>query len=144
MRLHLGVMDVPYKEGSNSNTKTTGDVAEILETKYNVMAVFYEEHAAQISDWLAESVADQVEAMMGGAPAPSDPFQDGTQNIEARFKDFLALREMDSLGIPGVPTRAAQMGVSHRFKHPYAKRAPRPSFIDTSLYVSSMKVWVEK
>ena len=110
MRLHLGVLDVPYKQGSNSSPETTGDVAEILENRYHPIEIFYEEHA----------------------------------NIETRFRHFLSQKEMDSLGVPGVPTKAALAGVSHRFKHPYAKRAPRPSFIDTGLYEASFRAWVEK
>jgi hypothetical protein len=38
---------------------------------------------------------------------------------------------------------AALHGVSHRFKHPYARRARRPSFIDTGLYQNSFAAWVD-
>ena len=42
--LHLGVIDVPYAtEGT-----TTGDVAEILEAKYDVMGNFDALHHADI------------------------------------------------------------------------------------------------
>lgn len=144
MRLHLGVLDVPYKQGSNSSPETTGDVAEILENRYHPIEIFYEEHAQEIGDWLAEAMSDELEAVMNGAPPSSDPLMAGTQNIETRFRHFLSQKEMDSLGVPGVPTKAALAGVSHRFKHPYAKRAPRPSFIDTGLYEASFRAWVEK
>jgi hypothetical protein len=64
--------------------------------------------------------------------------------IEERFKDFLSLQEMDKLGVPGVPTEAAKKGKSSRFKRRRSKGgAPRPSFIDTGLYQSSFKAWVD-
>ena len=62
--------------------------------------------------------------------------------IENMFKKAISGKEFDSL-IPGVPTEAAKRGVNHRLAHPYAKRGPRPSFLDTSLYSSSFKSWVE-
>jgi hypothetical protein len=49
---------------------------------------------------------------------------------------------MDTLGIPGVPTLAAQEGRSSRFKKGKGK-GPRKSFIDTGLYVGSFKSWVD-
>ena len=144
MRLHLGVIDVPYKNGSNSDPKTTGDVATILEAKYHVMEHFWEAKKPEIAASLEQSMGDAIEALMMGATAAADPFTAAASDIEAKFKHFLSQRELDSLGYPGIPTKAAQNGVSHRFKHPYAKRAPRPSFIDTGTYEASFKVWVER
>lgn len=144
MKLHLGVMDVPYKEGSNSDTKTTGDVATILEEKYHIWEHFYQAHESDIAKSLEQSMGDAIEALMMGATPAADPFTAATSAIEDRFKKFLSNREMDSLGYPGIPTQAAQKGVSHRFKHPYAKRPPRPSFIDTGLMQASAKAWIER
>lgn len=78
-----------------------------------------------------------------GAPVSLDPFGSATSKIEDRFKQMLSTRELDSLGFPGIPTAAAQRGVNHRFKHPYKKRAARPSFIDTGTFQASAKAWVE-
>lgn len=142
MKLVFGVVDFPYQQGSNSGA-TTGDVAEILEAKYHVMEHFYEAHKEDIARNLEESLSDAIEAVMMGAPS-QNPFLAGASEIETRFRHFLSQREMDSLGYPGIPTKAAQKGVSHRFKHPYAKRAPRPSFIDTGLYEQSFRAWLEK
>jgi hypothetical protein len=64
-------------------------------------------------------------------------------SIARRFKDMLSQRAYDGK-IMGVPTKAAQAGVSHRFKKPYAKRASRPSFIDTGQYQASFVSWMEK
>jgi hypothetical protein len=40
---------------------------------------------------------------------------------------------------------AATAGVNHRKKKPYAKANPaRPAFVDTGLYQSAFRAWVEK
>ena len=61
--------------------------------------------------------------------------------IETAFKLFLGQQEMNGV-VPGVPTKAALKGVNHRMLHPYAKRGPRSSFIDTGLYQANFKVWM--
>jgi hypothetical protein len=45
VKLHLGVIDVPYPE----EKATTGEVAEILEAHYGVMRVFVEEYEDSIT-----------------------------------------------------------------------------------------------
>lgn len=144
--LHLGVIDQPYADGA-----TTGDVAEILEDKYHVMEVFFESRINDVTDALEKSIQGALDALDMGAPVENiDPFGSATADIEAAFRHFLDSKEIESLGIPGVPTQAALDGVSHRFKNPRykktkggkkVKRAPRPSFIDTGLYEASMKAW---
>lgn len=151
MILHLGVVDLPY---SNPPTKrhrskvprgaeTTGDVAGWLETRYHVMENFYELHKDDIAADLEDGLAGALENILtGAAPFTNNPFGSAESKIEERFRDFLTNREMETIGYPGVPTQAALDGVSHRFKNPYKKRAPRPSFIDTGLYQSSEKTWI--
>ncbi|MEJ0017531.1 MAG: hypothetical protein WDN25_13390 [Acetobacteraceae bacterium] len=167
--LHLGTIDVPYSASSYSgptspkrvigqarrgkantphnaapNTTTTGDVAEILEAKYHVMEVFYEDVGADaVAKAIEHSVADAIESLAMGAPADIDPHAGAMSEIETAFKLFLSQKEIEAVGIPGVPTKAALLGVSHRFAHPHAKRAPRPSFIDTGLYQANFKAWVD-
>jgi hypothetical protein len=135
--IHLGVTDIPYTEG----TQTTGDVAEILEDKYHVMQVFYEQHKEDVAVDLEKSLSGQLENMMAGSPPPNKPFGSAESAIEDRFKRFLGEAEMDALGYPGVPTSAALRGVSHRMN--IKKGPPRPSFIDTGLYQSSMVCWID-
>jgi hypothetical protein len=135
--IHLGVSDIPYTDG----TQTTGDVAEILEDKYHVMQVFYEQHKEDVAADLESSLSGQLENMMAGSPPPNKPFGSAESAIEDRFRRFLSEAEMDKLGYPGVPTAAALAGVSHRLK--IKKGSPRPSFIDTGLYESSMVCWVD-
>lgn len=165
--LHLGVIDVPYVENepdrkrkarlaknakrvlpeklrhADSQYKTTGDVATILEDKYGVMEAFFDNKEVGIVGMLEESLAGALENIVAGGPPGFDPFAGGLSKIEESFKDFLSSREAETIGIEGVPTEAAKRGVNHRLKHPYAKANPRrPSFIDTGLYQSSMKAWI--
>jgi len=135
--IHLGVSDIPYAEG----TQTTGDVAEILEDKYHVMQVFYEQHKEDVAADLESSLAGQLENMMAGAPPPNKPFGSAESAIEDRFHRFLSEGEIEKLGYPGIPTQAALSGVNHRLKSKKGSR--RPSFIDTSLYLNSFVAWID-
>lgn len=139
--LHLGVTDLAY---SDDEGKTTGDIATILESKYHIMQTFFDVMGADVvAKALERSVADAVEAMMMGSNSASiNLTAEAEGEIEAAFRLFLSQQEMDGL-VEGVPTAAALAGVSHRFKHPYAKRAPRPSFIDTGTYQASFKAWTD-
>ena len=138
MKLHLGVIDYPH---GNDGSITTGDLAEILESKYHPMEIYYEEHQNEIAKDLADSVAGAIESLMLGAPPSLDPFGEANTNIANGFKRFIAEGELEKLGYPGVPTQAALDGVNHRLK---IKRGPRrPSLIDTSQYVDSAVAWVE-
>jgi hypothetical protein len=161
--LHLGVIDVPYvdpapvkapkarrgkanrprkRRAKGSGAVTTGDVAEILEAKYAVMDTFVLLHEQEIADQFAEAISGALENLVVGAPPANNPFGPAEGWTEARFKRFLELQEMNGL-VQGVPTRAALEGVRHRFKSKKNPAGPRPSFIDTGLYESSFKAWVE-
>ena len=147
--LHLGVSDQPYANeprppGSKatSGTQTTGDVATWLEDKYHVMEIFFELHRQEIADLMAKSVSGGLENLLLGSAIGGDVFGDATNEMQEMFKRFLSEKQMDSLGYPGVPTKAALLGKSHRFKKKYS--GPRPSFIDTGLYEASMKAWIDK
>jgi hypothetical protein len=165
MLIHLGVVDIPYADASYekphspkarlgrvkrgkidaprtpSNQQTTGDVAEVLEAKYHVMEVFADLHEDVIVSAFEESLGDALQSLIQGAP-PTMSFSAAAESaIEDRFRQFLSNREMDETATPGVPTKAARDGVSHRFAHPYAKRPSRPSFIDTGLMQANFKVW---
>lgn len=137
--LHLGVIDQPYQTG-----KTTGDVAEILESKYKVMEHFATAHEADIAGDLENSLEGELENLLLGAPRSGDPFAAACSAIDDRFRKFLSQKEMDRMGVPGVPTAASLAGYSKRFKQKQKKsRGPRPSFIDTSLYSNSFHSWID-
>ena len=149
--LHLGVAVQSYGERSTkkgnkivAGSPDTGDVAQWLEDKYGLMRAFFTAHEQDIADALSESVGDALEIMLNGGPETMDGFGAGASRIEEMFKDFISSQEAEQVGIAGTPTGAALRGVNHRLKHPYAKANPRrPSFRDTSLYVSSFKCWVD-
>lgn len=135
MKLHIGVIDVPEPEGN-----TTGGVATILEEKYTLFSKFADTNIDKIADNLAESLHGALETMMMGH-TPTDPFAAGTSQIDQDFRHFLDIEEMAKLGVPGVPTKAALMGKSIRFKRKFGAR--RPSFIDSGTLQKSLKSWVE-
>lgn len=163
--LHLGVISVPYAHAPAAPTKvaqaragkanapkattsagatvTTDEVARWLEAKYHVMEHFVELHQNDIADALAETMLSAIENVQLGAPIDgSNALASAFGAIENDFKKMLTSKELDSLGYPGIPTKAALDGVSHRFK---SKRGPkgRPSFVDSGLYEASFKVWTE-
>jgi hypothetical protein len=143
----LGVVDMPY---ASPGGKTTGDVAEILEARYHVMETFYEDMGPDvIQKAIEQSAQNAVEALIvGGSRSGSNSANmsltlEAEGEIEEAFKLWLSQQEMDYTQ-PGVPTQAALKGVSHRLKRANAKTNPaRPSFIDTGLYQSSMKAWLD-
>lgn len=139
MRLHLGVVEMPYADVTDSKA-TTGDVAEILEAKYHIMQIFVERYEQEIADALANSVAGAIENMLLGAPPTNNPFGSAENDIRALFVMFLDKEEL--AGIKGVPTKAALDGVNSRLKR--RRGARRPSFIDTGLYRTAFMAWMEE
>ncbi|MGH8321587.1 MAG: hypothetical protein ACRESI_06505 [Gammaproteobacteria bacterium] len=139
--LHLGELVQPYELYGQG--RTTGDVGGYLEAKYGIMQTFWDRHGQQTANDLASAVGDEIEAIMAGAPAQrSDLFATAMSKTGERFKAFLSSREVERSGIPGVPTKAALRGVSHRKMHPYRKRGRRPSFIDSGLFEASFMAWM--
>lgn len=139
--LHLGVTDLPYgKKGS----KSTGDVAEILEARYGLVEKFVDMHAAVIQHDIENSLQGALETLAMGGPAagPARALATAASAIEDTFKQSLTMQSYDGK-IGGVPTGAALRGVNHRMKRPYVRRSPRPSFIDTGLFQSSFRVWAD-
>lgn len=154
VKLHFGVVDVPYahstapasgKKPSTApgSTISTGDVAEILEARYAIMATFFDVHGQEIADDLRDALQGKLEDILLGAPIEvgGELFSAGELGaIEEKFRKMLDNRELDGK-VAGVPTKAALAGVSHRFLHPYAKRPSRPSFIDTGQYQAAFRAW---
>ena len=157
--LNLGVVDLAYV-GGDAQATTTGDVAEFLEEDYHVMEVFFEAKKDKILSSINDRLAHQIEALSQGVPVPEtgDLY---LPEVDSLFRDFLTSGEIES--ITG-QTEAARLGISHRFKdaqnrtvsaqditsgkatasslEPVVGRGPRPSFVDTGLYVASFKSWL--
>lgn len=153
--LHFGVVEVDYaaprsagrrRKGSNnppSQVKSTGDVAEILEAKYQIMETFYETLGADvIASSLEHSLEDAIKDIQAGAPAKNlSVTLAAEQELQTAFQIFIDQQEMN--GRPGVPTKDALKGVNHRLLHPNASSNPaRPSFKDTGLYMQSFRAWM--
>lgn len=142
LTLHLGVLDQPYTNDKESGV-TTGDVAEFLEAKYHPMETFSEVHMEDlIIPSLEDGIRGSLESLLMGAPPSLNVFGTATDKIRKGFDDFITNKEMESLGIPGVPTKAALDRRSARFKKGKARRQ-RPSFVDTGLYLDSFMAWVD-
>jgi hypothetical protein len=160
VKLHLGVVDVPYGASTAAATKrgskarpptptgrvTTGDVAQILEARYGVVSKFMDLHGQEVADELAGAMQDRLETLLMGGPSPAagDAIlpEGSLGTVEKLFRNMLDKRELDGQ-IPGVPTAASLRGVSHRMQNPYAQRGSRPSFIDTGQYQDAFRVWVD-
>lgn len=144
LTLHLGVAEIPY--GDSADGMTTGDVAEILEEHYEVMATFYARHEDDIAALIKHAVAGAIENKLMGAPTPGNPLAGAESKIEELFRKFLSDREIEqpAHGVAPytIPTMAAVLGLSARFKGKRNPAGRRPSFIDTGLYQSSFRAWV--
>lgn len=157
MKLVFGVIDAPYQNApskrqrkARAGTVTTGDVAGWLENKYHVMESFWELHKDEVVGDLENAIVGAFESVVMGAPPSLDPFGSGTSKVEDRFKQFLSTGEMDRLGYPGVPTQAAiDRASGKRRSARFKRRRGKPSggapvsFIDTGLFQTSSKVWIE-
>lgn len=148
LTLHLGVVDMPY---ASPGGKTTGDVAQILEDKYHVMETFYEDMGPDVIQKAIEhSAQNAVETLILGGSSRSGSNSanmsltlEAEGEIEAAFKLWLSQQEMDYTQ-PGVPTKAALKGISHRLKRANTKMNPaRASFIDTGLFQASFRSWLD-
>ena len=138
--MHLGVADVAYTHDKSSTT--TGEVAEHLEDKYHIMRVFFEENEDFIADKMAASITNAIQLIGKGRPASKNPLAGSQNAIQARFRKFLDSGEMEKILPATQPIQAAQAGVNHRKKHPYAKEnTARRAFIDSGLYRSSFRAW---
>lgn len=151
-KLLLGVVDVAYSDGDG--TKTTGDVAGYLEDEYHVMRTFLEIYEDQIGEFLADAMVGEIEALAQGKPVTIFGKDVDTQlgdrvisgvsvngKIEEAFRNFLDSREWRQTS--GQTVDAAEQGVKHSKKQPYAKRGARAEFFDTGLYSASFRAWIE-
>lgn len=150
--INFGVTDLPYSQQNIGKVKkgktkgaarvsTTGEVAELLENKYKIMEHFWKLKQDDIVNGkMGDALVGAFEDVMMGGPPSKNVYASAMSEVEKMFMDFLSTREVEGLGIPGVPTKAALMGISHRLKN--KKGARRPSFIDTGLYQHSFRGWV--
>jgi hypothetical protein len=128
-----------YGEG-----KTTSEVAKELEAKYGIVDMFYSMEEDTIVNLLEDVFGQELEnVLLMQEHSKEVVTTKETNKIEEKFRRALSSRKFDGV-ISGVPTTAAQRGVSHLYKKPYARRAERPSFIDTGMYQRSFRAWIEE
>lgn len=138
--LHLGVIELPHPGGEKSGL-TTGDLAEILESKYGLYSVFLDANLEKIEEQIAESLQGAIDNMLAGAPAPENPFAGAEQGVARDFINYLDTSEIEKIGVRGTPTAAALAGVNHRLK--LHNGARRPSFIDTGTLRAATSAWID-
>lgn len=150
-KLVLGVVNIPYGDTPGKRKKnkksgvTTLAVAELLEKEYHIMQHFWDKRGDKIADNLAKAYLNALKSRMMGGPATLDPAGSALSQTSVMFDKFISNREIEKMGIAGIPTKAAKRGVNHRLAHPFAKGNPRrSSFDDTGLYKSSFRAWLEE
>jgi hypothetical protein len=122
--------------------KTTNQVAQELENKYDVVETFFNMEADKLIVPIIETAyADALELRLSGLPTGAILKHEDAARIETRFRRNLSGRKYDGV-IRGVPTLTSLRGVSHLRKKPESG-VPRPSFIDTGMYQRSFTVWME-
>jgi len=157
MKLNLGFEAYPYTTKSSRTRKVLGkgarihkgygagkntaEVAQELEEKYKLVETFWEAIEDTVVEKLEDVYADMIEdVLMMQEPSKKAFGDEYTQMIQENFRTFLDKEEH------GIKTAAAARGVSHLLPQPYSKNnpKPRPSFIDTGLYRSAFRAWVEE
>lgn len=145
MKIVLGVNDIPYGQsyGKDRGT-TTGDVAGFLEDKYHVMEHFWELNQEGIEGAMVDAFSTSLASLLKGNPeTETSAFGAAEATMESMFKNMLALKQLDELGYPGIPTAASLQGIQHRMQK-VTKGPPRPSFIDTGQYEKSFVAEIKK
>jgi len=137
---------------------------------FHIMQKFFDSRKEKIAGWLADSMAQAIENLtksgqridtagressaehvlrgmkrsVSGVDSGSLTYS-ADQKIEAEFRAFIFSSEMQSTLTAaggGSISAAADAGVNHRKAKPYAKaNKARPAFVDTGLYVASMRAW---
>ena len=136
--MHLGVLEMPYSHGGT----TTFQVAQFLEARYGLMDAFVAIHGPVIQHDIENSIRGAIESMWMGGPKVDavGSLSSAMSAIEDTFREAIDMQSYDHK-LPGVPTKAAQMGIKHS-KKKARTGSPRPSFFDTGLFSTSFRAWV--
>ena len=139
-KIHLGVLDQPYAD-RDSQGETTGDVAGYIENKFHVMRIFVEESMDDIALEVEKRLVGEIESLVQGRPSIESPVVEFPK-IEMMFRDFLDSNEIQTILTHRI--EAADKGYSTRKKKKGEVRKPRQAFIDTGLYQTSFRAWMDK
>lgn len=137
--LHLGVDDVGYSSGEGSTS--TGKVADILEGRYHVMRVFYEEHEKEAAEAIALKYKILLDNLMKGKSLGNTK-QLPMDSIVTSFRNFLSGDEWRK--ISGQRIKAAEARRTLGSSRKKMGRLPVPvAFVDSGLYSDSMRAWLD-
>ena len=122
---------------------TTADVANQIESKYQLVETFYKlEEDKFFIPLLEDDYAEALRIEMSGLQVGAWVSTKTTDKIRNKFRRNLMTRRYDGL-IKGVPTRSSARGISHLRRKPGASTGSRPSFVNTGLYMRSFVAWEE-
>lgn len=157
MKLKLGVIVVP-EPSEFGDEKTTYDIGMILEKKYKFFTNFYKFHEKNIKEDIEKGVQEALEVLI--VTKKSNSGIGGLKNIDQKITDrlhkFVTNREIETMGIKGVPTEAALLGLTLRtksgkvidkvtkgMKYKEIIGDRRPSFIYSGVFEKSLIAWIE-
>lgn len=133
MILHLGVEVVPYA----TTGQDTGEVAEILESKFAVMETFVNQNIEAITADIENGIQGALENVLAGAPETFNVFGSAMEDIQDRFHKYIDLEEH------GIKTKAKESPkAGARKKRQYRKVTHKTTFVDSGLYRLNFKAWV--
>ncbi|MBA5726970.1 hypothetical protein [Bombella mellum] len=168
MKIHLGVIGQVH--GGGRQPLTTSKLAEILEQEYGIFSSFVAANAEWINGQIAEAMAGAAASALVSDEGVALPLERVAADLAHRLQQAIATGQIERLDLgPGtVPTRAALMGINHRFKSGLNNISPgqkaaflkeqkklprgeharpvgdrRPSFVDTGILLGSIRGWAE-
>jgi len=159
--LHMSFINTPYTEETIARpmtaakaesarkrkrffkkTKTAELVAGILEDRYGITNYFAESHKDDIEKVIrdrADKISENIAVSKSSHAKLERLMKPAAADIEKMFRTFLDKEEMNG-NVPGVPTKAAIMGIRRGRGR---KGSSRPSFIDTGIYRASFRTAID-
>jgi hypothetical protein len=134
--IEIGVADIPYPEGDGS----TSDTANTLEKQYKIFSTYVEFCNKEITQFIENEIVDLINAKIENKIVDTKFLEPTAKNIEVHFKYQIASQAIEQMGLRNVPTQAALRGYSWRQKKFTGGR--RASFVDTGLFLNSIRAWV--
>ena len=138
MKLHLGIIDLPYSDRPES--ETTVKVAELLEEKYGVMQKFYDIHGGDIAADIADGIAGALENIIAGKKN-ANLFAGAMSKTEKRFRGYIDNQEH---GIHLKKMEPGQAKAGARKKRQYKRVKETTAFVDSGLYRKMFRSWIEE
>lgn len=139
VKLNLGVIDEAYT-AAGGGSKTTLQVARILESKYHVMETFYELHGQSVHKALNDSVRGAVQSMLlDDAPR----FDLDITKIKAAFTNYLDSGEWEKASGQYIKAAHNRHQVHHNDGSKEQNRRSNRAFIRTGQYLQAFQAWLK-